>query len=92
MKGSLKKGITASHWIFILSLLNSCLVVASLISFLGPEGQAAILAPKIANFIFSHYSWWVILPPIILIVASWGASEKTTSKKTSFRTPYRRRR
>lgn len=58
--------------IFGFSFLNAALIISSIFFFM-PEGTRLtfIESSRLANFLISYHTWWIILPVIMLIVTGW---------------------
>lgn len=58
--------------IFAYSFLNAALIISSIFYFM-PEGSrtAYMESSKLANFVISYHTWWIMLPVLLLIVLGW---------------------
>jgi len=62
--------------LFGYSFLNAALIISSIFYFM-PEVTRAHYADisKLANFVISYHTWWIVLPIILLVVTGWKRSE-----------------
>lgn len=66
---STKSGDTSPLEVIIFSALNVALIISSILGFLPEETRAsAVESSKAVSFLFAFRTWWVIVPPIALII------------------------
>lgn len=70
---SMKKDITDSILLNILySISYAALLVSSILVLLPvPMQNSFILQSRLANFLYQHQTWWVILPVILMILGGY---------------------
>jgi len=75
---SMQKDSNASLVLNILySLSYAALLTASILNLLpSPTLTNLVLQSKLANFIYNHISWWVILPVVLIILGGYWNREK----------------
>ena len=66
---STRSGDTSPLEVIVFSALNVALIISSILGFL-PEGVRAttIEGSRVASVIFAFRTWWVVVPPIALVV------------------------
>jgi hypothetical protein len=79
---SMKKDISSSLLLNLLySMSYATLLVSSILNFLpGPLQNSFIIQSRLANFLFLHQTWWVILPVILLIAGGYLNRNKSGSE------------
>jgi hypothetical protein len=70
ISGGKTKGLLSPIEIVAYSILTTGLILASIFYFLPPETRSAFAeGSKMANLIINYYIWWIVLPPVVLIVS-----------------------
>lgn len=78
ISGGKTKGILSPIEVIIYSILTTGLILSSIFYFMPPETRDTFAASsKMANFVITHYLWWIVLPVLALIVT--GFVRKTSS-------------
>ena len=68
VSGGKTKGLLSPIEIVVFSILTTGLIVGSIFYFLPVETRDTFAAnSKLAALIINHYTWWVILPVVVLI-------------------------
>lgn len=63
----------------LFSFLNSALILAAVFSFMAPEAQQQFAdSSRIARFIITHNSWWLIAP-LVALIATGGVGKSRSS-------------
>lgn len=69
ISGGKTKGLLSPIEIVIYSILTTGLILSSIFYFLPVETRTAFAeSSKMAHLIINYYLWWIILPPLALIV------------------------
>lgn len=70
---NMKKDNNGSIFMNLLySISYTALLVSSVLTFLpGPLQNSFILQSRLANFLYQHQTWWVILPVILLLIGGY---------------------
>ena len=69
---STRSGDTSPLEVILFSALNIALIVSSIIGFLPEEVRASTIeGSRAASIIFAYRTWWVIVPPIALVIMNY---------------------
>lgn len=56
--------------VFLYSFLNTGLILATVINFMGPTVQADLIRQShLAELIITYKTWWVVAPAVLMIIA-----------------------
>ncbi|PIP51301.1 hypothetical protein COY43_00955 [Candidatus Berkelbacteria bacterium CG_4_10_14_0_8_um_filter_35_9_33_8] len=67
--GQRARGLLSPIEVMIYSILNSSLILSTILSFLPEEQKASIVASsKLASRMVQYHIWWLVLPAIAMIV------------------------
>lgn len=68
LEGKGSSGILSPIELLAYSFLNAALIMSSIFFFMTEEIRQSFAATsKLANFIISHHTWWVVLPVMLLV-------------------------
>lgn len=69
LTGHRSRGILIPIEVLMYSVLNSGLILSTVLSFMSAEAQASLAtSSKFARIIIAYHTWWLVLPVFMLIV------------------------
>ena len=72
-------GIISPILLLVYSFLNAGLIISAVINFMSVPSRASLIAQStFVDFIMRYETWWVVLPPIIMILAGFKQQVRPT--------------